>query len=84
MGHNFVNDELPDAVEHHRVATLVGGRQMHTMALLAEGNYDFVIVDHVSCQFPERSGRSNALISNENKSQNPNKFVVAATFEKAI
>jgi hypothetical protein len=49
VGWEFVQDELTDAVKEHRVATLVGGQQMHTMALLREGVYDVVLMDQVSC-----------------------------------
>jgi hypothetical protein len=50
VGWEFVQDELPDAISEHRVATLVGGHQMHTMALLTEDAYDVVIMDHLSCR----------------------------------
>ncbi|GEM_PF-4687362 len=49
VGWEFVLDELPDAVEDHRVATLGGGHQMHTMMLLREGVYDVVIMDQLAC-----------------------------------
>ena len=49
VGWEFVQDELPDAVREHRVATLVGGHQLHTMALLVDGVCDVVIMDHLSC-----------------------------------
>lgn len=49
VGWEFVQDEFPDAIEQHRVATLVGGHHMHTMALLNERVYDVVIMDHLSC-----------------------------------
>lgn len=49
VGWEFVNDELADAVEQHRVATLNGGHQMHTMGLLTQGTYDVVIMDQLSC-----------------------------------
>lgn len=50
VGWEFVVAELPDAINEHRVATLVGGHQMHTMALLTEGRYDVVMMDQLSCQ----------------------------------
>lgn len=49
VGWEFVEDELPDAVAEHRVATVSGGHQMHTMVLLTQGVYDVVIMDSLSC-----------------------------------
>lgn len=50
VGWEFVQDELPDAVSEHRVATLVGGHQLHTMALLNDHAYDVVLMDHLACR----------------------------------
>lgn len=49
VGWEFVHDELPDAVEQHRVAELGGGRQLDTMGLLTQGSYDAVIMDELAC-----------------------------------
>jgi hypothetical protein len=49
VGWEFVEDELPDAGEEHRVVTLAGGHQMHTIVMLTKGDYDVVIMDYLSC-----------------------------------
>jgi hypothetical protein len=49
VGWEFVQDELQDAIKDHRVATIIGGHQLHTMSLLTAGTYDVVLMDHLSC-----------------------------------
>lgn len=50
VGWEFVHDELPDAVQQHRVGELGGGRQLDTMGLLTQGLYDVVIMDELACR----------------------------------
>ena len=48
VGWEFAEDELADAMEQ-RVAILGRGRPRDTMSLLAQGDYDVILMDELSC-----------------------------------